>query len=115
MSAPLRIGVAGLGTVGAGLVRLLHANAEIVAARAGRPVVVAAVSARDRGRDRGVDLGGANWHDDPLALAAEPGLDAVVELIGGSEGPARHLVEAALARGAAGGHRQQGAARRARR
>ena len=99
MSAPLRIGVAGLGTVGAGLVRLLQANAEIVAARAGRPVVVAAVSARDRGRDRGVDLGEARWHEDPVALAAEPGLDAVVELIGGSEGPARRLVEAALRAG----------------
>ncbi|HYI82599.1 MAG TPA: homoserine dehydrogenase [Acetobacteraceae bacterium] len=99
MKEPLKLGVAGLGTVGAGLVRLLHANAEIVAARAGRPIVVAAVSARDRGRDRGVDLGGANWHEDPLALAAEPGLDAVVELIGGSEGPARRLVEAALRAG----------------
>ncbi|MBD0275017.1 MAG: homoserine dehydrogenase, partial [Acetobacteraceae bacterium] len=98
MSAPpLRIGIAGLGTVGAGLVRLLQANADIVAARAGRPVVVAAVSARDRKRDRGgLDLGDARWHEDPLALAAEPGLDAVVELIGGSEGPARRLVEAAL-------------------
>jgi homoserine dehydrogenase len=99
MSAPLRIGVAGLGTVGAGLVRLLRANAEIVAARAGRPVVVAAVSARDRDRDRGIDLGGARWHEDPLALATEPGLDAVVELIGGSEGPARRLVEASLRAG----------------
>jgi homoserine dehydrogenase len=99
-AAPLRIGVAGLGTVGAGLVRLLQANADVVAARAGRPVVVAAVSARDRGRDRGgLDLGGANWREDPAALAAEPGLDAVVELIGGSEGPARRLVEAALRAG----------------
>ena len=62
MSAPppLRIGVAGLGTVGAGLVRLLQANADVVAARAGRPIAVAAVSARNRGRDRsGLDLGGA--------------------------------------------------------
>ena len=102
MSAPppLRIGVAGLGTVGVGLVRLLQANADVVAARAGRPIVVAAVSARNRGRDRSsLDLGGARWHEDPVALAAEPGLDAVVELIGGSEGPARRLVEEALRAG----------------
>ena len=98
-AAPLRIGVAGLGTVGAGLLKLLRDNADIVAARAGRPIVVAAVSARERGRDRGVDLGGVRWHDDPAALAADPGLDAVVELIGGSEGPARRLVEASLAAG----------------
>jgi homoserine dehydrogenase len=98
-AAPLRIGVAGLGTVGAGLLKLLRDNADIVAARAGRPIVVAAVSARERGRDRGVDLGGVRWHDDPVALAADPGLDAVVELIGGSEGSARRLVEASLAAG----------------
>ena len=99
MSVPLRIGVAGLGTVGAGLLKLLRDNAEVVAARAGRPVEVAAVSARDRGRDRGSDLRGVRWHDDPVALAADPGVDAVVELIGGSEGPARRLVEASLRAG----------------
>lgn len=96
---PLAIGVAGLGTVGAGVLKLLHDNAGLIAARAGRPIVVASVSARDRTRDRGVALGGLNWHDDPAALAHDPAVDVVVELIGGSEGPARALVEAALAAG----------------
>jgi homoserine dehydrogenase len=98
-AAPLRIGVAGLGTVGAGLLKLLRDNAGVVAARAGRPIEVAAVSARDRGRDRGLDLRRVRWHDDPAALAADPDVDAVVELIGGSEGPARRLVEASLRAG----------------
>jgi len=99
MSKPLSIGVAGLGTVGAGVLTLLAENADIVTARAGRPVRVTAVSARDRGRDRGVSLAGLNWHDDPVALAADPAVDVVVELIGGSDGPARALVEAAIAAG----------------
>ncbi|WP_043339872.1 homoserine dehydrogenase [Belnapia moabensis] len=99
MSKPLSIGVAGLGTVGAGVLKLLAENGDIVAARAGRPVTVGAVSARTKGRDRGVALDGLRWHDDPVALAADPGVDVVVELIGGSDGPARALVEAALAAG----------------
>jgi homoserine dehydrogenase len=99
MTRPLSVGVAGLGTVGGGLLKLLHDNAGIVAARAGRPIAVTAVSARDRSRDRGFDLAGLTWHDDPVALAADPGVDVVVELIGGSEGPGRALVEAAIAAG----------------
>ena len=99
MSKPLSIAVAGLGTVGAGLLKLLAANADIVAARAGRPIVVGAVSARDRGRDRGVPLEAVRWYDDPVALATDPGTEVVVELIGGSDGPARALVEAAIAAG----------------
>ncbi|TCZ66674.1 homoserine dehydrogenase [Roseicella aquatilis] len=99
MSKPLSIAVAGLGTVGAGVLKLLSENADIVAARAGRPVVVGAVSARDRTRDRGVRLDTLRWYDDPVALAADPGTDVVVELIGGSDGPARALVEAALKAG----------------
>ncbi len=96
MSKPLSIGVAGLGTVGAGVLRLLRDNAALVTARAGRPVVVTAVSARDRTRDRGISTEGLRWYDDPVALAHDAGLDVVVELIGGSEGPGRALVEAAL-------------------
>jgi homoserine dehydrogenase len=96
MTHPLSVGVAGLGTVGMGVLRLLRDNADLVAARAGRPIAVTAVSARDRSRDRGVPLTGLRWYDDPAALARDSSLDVVVELIGGSAGPARALVEAAL-------------------
>jgi len=96
MSRPLAVGLAGLGTVGAGVLRLLRDNADVVEARAGRPVAITAVSARDRSRDRGVSIAGLRWHDDPTALAADPAVDCVVELIGGSEGPARLLAEATL-------------------
>jgi len=99
MTQPLSVGIAGLGTVGAGVLRVLRDNAEIVAARAGRPVVVTAVSARDRTRDRGVPLTGLRWYEDAAALAADPSVDVVVELIGGSDGPARALVQAAIAAG----------------
>ena len=99
MTRPLSVGVAGLGTVGGGVLTLLRDNAEIVSARAGRPIAVTAVSARDRTRDRGVKLGGMRWYDDPVALAADPGVDAIVELIGGSEGPALGLAQAAIAHG----------------
>ena len=93
---PLTVALAGLGTVGTGVLTLLRQNAELIAARAGRPIAVSAVSARDRNRDRGVSLAGLRWYEDPVALAAEPSADVVVELIGGSEGPARALVQAAI-------------------
>ncbi|MBX6375152.1 MAG: homoserine dehydrogenase [Acetobacteraceae bacterium] len=99
MTRPLAVAVAGLGTVGAGVLALLRDNAALVAARAGRPIAVTAVSARDRTKDRGVPLAGLRWYEDPVALAADPGVDVVVELIGGSEGPARALVEAAIRAG----------------
>jgi len=96
MTGRLRVGVAGLGTVGAGTVRLLRENRELLAARAGRPIDVVAVCARDRAKDRGLDLSGVDWVDDPAALARHPGIDVLVELVGGDEGPARAAVEAAL-------------------
>jgi homoserine dehydrogenase len=98
-SAPLRIGIAGLGTVGASVLRILRRRENALADRCGRAIRVTAVSARDRNRDRGVDLGGLSWFDDPVALAASPEIDCLVELIGGSEGPARACVEAALSAG----------------
>jgi homoserine dehydrogenase len=97
MTSPLRIGIAGLGTVGAGVVRLLQEHGDLLAERCGRPIVIGAVSARDRGRDRGVDLSGLSWCADPLLLAADTTLHVVVELIGGADGVARQLVERAIA------------------
>jgi homoserine dehydrogenase len=99
MTRPLSVAVAGLGTVGGGVLKLLRDNADVITARAGRPIAVTAVSARDRTRDRGVSLSGLRWYEDPVALAADPAVDVVVELIGGSDGPARALVQAALAAG----------------
>jgi len=96
---PLKIALAGLGTVGAGTLRLLQKNADLIAGRCGRHIVVDAVSARDRRKDRGVDLSGVRWFSDATALAADPGIDVVVELIGGSDGVALDLVTAALSRG----------------
>jgi homoserine dehydrogenase len=96
---PLKIAIAGLGTVGAGTVRLLRRNAALLQHRAGCPLVLTAVSARDRGRQRGVDLSGVRWEENTAALAAAPDVDLVVELIGGSDGVARDLVTAALRHG----------------
>lgn len=99
MTAPLRIGIAGLGTVGSALVATIAAKRELLAERCGRPLIVAAVAARDKGRDRGVDLSGARWFADPVALAADPGIDCFVELVGGAGDPAFGAVKAALAAG----------------
>lgn len=99
MADPLRIGLAGLGTVGKGVIELLAANGALVAKRGGRAVEVTAVSARDRSRDRGIDLSSYAWADDAADLAVRDDVDLVVELIGGSEGPALDLARDTLARG----------------
>src|SRR5215831_11946273 len=96
MTRPVSVALAGLGTVGVGVLTMLRQNADLVAARAGRPIAITAVSARDRNRDRGVPLSGLRWYDDPVALAADPAVDVVVEAIGGADGPPRVLVQAAL-------------------
>lgn len=96
MPEPLRIALAGLGTVGAGVVRLLDTNAALVAARAGRRIEIAAVSARSRDRDRGVDIARFDWVDDMTALATRDDIDVVVELVGGADGPALALARKAI-------------------
>ncbi|WP_395458237.1 homoserine dehydrogenase [Azospirillum melinis] len=97
--APLKIAVAGLGTVGAGVLKLLETQGSLIEQRCGRRIEVVAVSARSKGKDRGVDLSRVQWFDDPVAMAAQSGADLVVELIGGSEGPARDTVATALETG----------------
>lgn len=99
MSEPLRIGIAGLGTVGAGVVKILQQNAAMVAARAGREVRVVAVSARNREQDRGFDMHGIRWYDNPVEMTAYPALDVICELIGGAEGVAKDVCVRALSEG----------------
>ena len=101
MNKPLRIALAGLGTVGGGVIRLIETNAALIERRAGRAIEIVAISARDRGKDRGVDLAPYRWEDDMTAFAADPGIDVVVELVGGSDGPALTLARRALAQGKA--------------
>ncbi len=99
MTDGLKVGVAGVGTVGGGLLRLLAARKGDLAARAGRPIEVVAVSARNRSKKRDADLSGLRFVEDPVALAADPAIDVFVELIGGEEGVAKKAVETALASG----------------
>ncbi len=99
MTEPLRVALAGLGTVGGGVVRLLDTNRALIERRAGREIEIVAVSARDRAKDRGVDLARFEWVDDTAELARHPRADVVVELIGGSDGPALTLARATLAAG----------------
>ena len=96
METPLRIGVAGLGNVGATLVRILQKDGAELTRKLGRQLVVTAVAARSRSRDRGIDISGLEWFDDPVALAKSDGIDLFVELIGGEDGPAFAAVKAAL-------------------
>jgi homoserine dehydrogenase len=96
MEGPLRLGIAGLGTVGASVVQILRRHENDLSAQAGRPIKLAAVCARDRSRDRGVSLDGVAWFDNPAELAKSDDIDVFVELIGGEDGVALESVRAAL-------------------
>ena len=100
-SSPLRIALAGLGTVGGGVIRLIEANAALIARRAGRPIVISAISARDRNKRRGVDLAPYAWEDDMVILGERGDVDVVVELVGGSDGPALACARATIEAGKA--------------
>ena len=93
---PLRVGVAGLGNVGATLVSILQKDGAELTRKLGRQLVVTAVAARSRSRERGIDISGLDWFDDPVALAKSDGIDLFVQLIGGEAGPALASVKAAL-------------------
>jgi homoserine dehydrogenase len=99
MSPPLKVGLAGLGTVGAAVVRMLDSRRDALAARCGRAIKVVAVTSRDKGKRRDADLSRARWLADPVALARDPEIDVFVELVGGEGGAAKAAVEAALAAG----------------
>lgn len=99
MANALKIGVAGLGTVGASLVRILQTRANALTVACGRPISVAAVSARDASKDRGILMDGITWYADPVEMAKHADIDVFVELVGGSEGAAEDSVRAALGRG----------------
>ncbi|MBC2773822.1 homoserine dehydrogenase [Rhizobium sp. AQ_MP] len=99
MANALKIGVAGLGTVGASLVRILQTRANALTVACGRPIAVTAVSARDASKDRGILLDGIAWYADPVEMAKEADIDVFVELVGGAEGAAEQSVRAALVRG----------------
>ena len=99
MSEALRVGIAGLGTVGASVARVLEQKAAELTRQCGREIVVSAVSARDKSRDRGVDLSSTVWFDDPVELARSSDIDVFVELVGGEDGAAHASVKAALSAG----------------
>ena len=95
---PFRLGIAGLGTVGIGVVKMVQTHGDMLATKAGRTITITAVSARSK-KDRGADLFGYAWEDDAVALASRDDVDCIVEVMGGSEGPAKDLVDLALANG----------------
>jgi homoserine dehydrogenase len=99
MVAPLRVGLAGLGTVGAAVVDLISRERAALAARCGRAIEVTAVTARSKAKKRAVDVKKFKWARDPVALATDPDIDVFVELIGGAGDPAKRAIEAALASG----------------
>jgi len=99
MTKPLRLGIAGLGTVGVGVVKIVQRQANQLAIRTGRSIEIVGVSARSRDKDRGVRLDGYAWEDDPVALATRDDVDVFVELMGGDAGPAKAATEAAIAAG----------------
>lgn len=99
MTDSFRLGIAGLGTVGCGVVKIVQTQAPLLQSRIGRPVQITAVSARSKAKDRGIDLSAYAWEDDPVGLARRDDVDCVVELIGGEAGAAKELIETALQNG----------------
>ena len=97
--APLRLGIVGLGTVGIGVVKIIQNHAGLLAARAGRPLQITAICARDRTRNRDADISGYAWVDSATELAVRDDVDVLVELVGGTEGAAREAIELALDHG----------------
>ena len=96
---PLRLGIAGLGTVGSGVIKMLLNNANLLSLRAGRQITISAVSAKSRTKRRAIDLSGIDWENNPVELAKRDDVDVFVELMGGSEGSAKEATLAAISSG----------------
>ncbi|MDG1970285.1 MAG: homoserine dehydrogenase, partial [Paracoccaceae bacterium] len=99
MTTPLRIGIAGLGTVGGGVVKIIQKHGKLLAQRGGAGFEITAVSARSRNKNRDFDVSAYAWEDDPVAMSRRDDVDIVIEAMGGEDGPAKAAVETALAAG----------------
>jgi len=99
MTKPLRLGIAGLGTVGVGVIKIIQNKLSLLEARAGKQILISSVTAKSKTKDRGIDLSSYQWERDPISLANREDIDVFVELIGGHEGAAKEAVEIAISKG----------------
>ena len=99
MTKPLRLGIAGLGTVGIGVIKIIQNKLSLLEARTGKQILISAVTAKSKTKDRGIDLSSYQWERDPVSLANREDIDVFIELIGGHEGAAKEAVEIAISTG----------------
>ncbi|MFL2790165.1 MAG: homoserine dehydrogenase [Paracoccaceae bacterium] len=99
MLKTVRIGIAGLGTVGIGVINIIRKNLQLIEAKTNTSVEIVAISAKSKSKSRGISLEKYQWESDPTNLAKRDDIDIFVELIGGENGPARQSVEAAILSG----------------
>ena len=99
MTKPLRLGIAGLGTVGVGVIKIIQNKLPLLEARTGRKILISAISAQTKTKDRGIDLSSYQWESDPISLATREDIDVFIELIGGHEGVAKEAVGLAISKG----------------
>ena len=99
MTKPLRLGIAGLGTVGVGVIKIIQNKLSLLEARTGKQILISAVTAKSKTKDRGIDLSPYQWERDPASLANREDIDVFIELIGGHEGAAKEAVEIAISKG----------------
>ena len=99
MTKPLRLGIAGLGTVGVGVIKIIQNKLSLLEARTGKQILISAVTAKSKTKDRGIDLSPYQWETDPASLANREDIDVFIELIGGHEGAAKEAVEIAISKG----------------
>ena len=99
MTKPLRLGIAGLGTVGVGVIKIIQNKLPLLEARTGRKILISAISAKSKTKDRGIDLSSYQWESDPISLATREDIDVFIELIGGHEGVAKEAVGLAISKG----------------